>query len=223
MVGMGCGAAIPALEQAHHFTLAHPGSLAAVVSTEICSAAMFSNDAIDIVISNTIFGDGSAAVLLQSQANSHTPSRNGISHPRLHSFSSLVIPEWRECLRFQLEGGYLKNVLAKEVPEQAGKAMQKIVSSLLKDAGLAQEDIRYWIMHAGGEKIIDTLQQSLGLSDPSIDSSRDILKNFGNMSSPTVLFVLEKEMQTRPCLPGEWGIMGSFGAGFSAHGALLEF
>lgn len=149
IVGMGCGAALPSLEQAHNYVLAHPGAIAAVVCTEICSAAMFSNDDVDIVISNTLFADGSAAILLQSEAPGEMPSRNGAPHPRILGFSSRTIPEWREALRFKTEQGYLKNSLGKDVPEQAARALQLAVSDLLTQHERVPSDIDHWILHSG--------------------------------------------------------------------------
>ncbi len=217
-VGMGCGAALPALQQAANFTRANPGSSAAVVGTEICSAALFSNDAPDIVISNTLFSDGSAAAILNSGA-AGTSNR----FPAIHSFASLTVPEWRDTLRFRNENGYLRNVLAKEVPEQAGRLIKKILHRLLVEAGLSIGDVRHWILHPGGKKILDSIESSLGLPPDALCAPREILKNFGNMSSPSVFFAWQEEHRARPPAPGDWGVLCSFGAGFSAHAALLHY
>jgi len=237
LVGMGCGAAIPALDQAHNFLLANPGKTAAVISTEICSAAMVSSDEIDIVISNTIFADGSAAVVLSSEidrseqtpplapplAGRGTVNFEGGSTCVIRGFQSLIVPEWRGTLRFTTEKGHLKNVLGKNVPQQSAQVMRKIADRLLLDAELDRADVRHWMLHAGGEKVLDAMEQELILLPEALRSSRTVLKDFGNMSSPTVLFVLAEELRSvRPSI-GDWGILGSFGAGFSGHGALLEW
>jgi predicted naringenin-chalcone synthase len=218
IVGMGCGAAFPAMEQAFNFVTAHPDAAAAVVSTEICSAAMFSNNEPDIVISNTLFSDGSAAVILTNKNRLATEA--GL-HPRIQSFESLIVPAWRDTLRFTTENGYLKNILGKDVPQQAAHALASLTKKILIKEELTFDDISHWIFHSGGGKILDSIEKSLGLPSDALSSSRAVLKNFGNMSSPTVLFVLEEERkQSRP---GTWGIMASFGAGFSAHAALLQW
>lgn len=216
-VGMGCGAALPALRQARDFILAHPEAVAAVVCTELCSAAMFSNDAPDIVISNTIFADGSAAAVLRGSASEGTPQ------PRLLDFESLVIPEWRNTLRFRTEQGRLKNVLGKDVPQQAGGALGGVVSKLLARHGTAATEVSHWILHAGGEAILNAASAALHLPDPALNAARRILRDFGNMSSPTVLFVLDEEVRANPPAPGALGIVASFGAGFTVHAALVEF
>lgn len=221
LVGMGCGAAIPALERAHDFLQAHPGATAAVVCTEICSAAMFSDDAADLVISNAIFADGSAAAVLRGRPAGG--DGDGAAAPRLRGFASLVVPEWRDSLRFRTDGGHLRNVLAREVPDQVGQALRRLVPPLLESRGLSPDRIGHWILHAGGEKILAAVQDALDLPPAALDASRQVLKRCGNMSSPTVLFVLQERLSARPPRPGEWGVLASFGAGFSAYAALLEF
>jgi predicted naringenin-chalcone synthase len=137
-------------------------------------------------------------------------------------------------LRFRTQNGYLRNVLGKEVPRQAAEAMEKLSRDILARQGLTRTDVGHWIFHAGGEKILDTMEARLGLLPSALQSSRTVLRNFGNLSSPTVLFVLAEEMRRimrtpsdklRPRLAAtdRWGLMASFGAGFSAHAALIEF
>lgn len=215
LTGMGCGAAIPALREAAHFVQSHAGASAAVISTEICSAAMFSNDAPDIVVSNTLFSDGSACVILSGD--------RGNNHPKIRDFSSLLIPEWRENLRFVVDSGYLKNVLGKDVPKQSAQAAARVVADLLEKNELGTSDISHWIVHPGGEKIINAIEGTLGLAPIDLEASREVLKNFGNMSSASVLFVLQKKLASQTSKTGEWGVMISFGAGFSAYAALVEF
>ena len=138
-------------------------------------------------------------------------------------FASFIEPAWRDTLKFTTENGYLKNVLGKRVPEQAGQALRTVVSSLLDRNGLSVDAVAHWILHAGGEKIIAVAREALGVSDAQVASSRAVLEKIGNVSSPSVLFVLEEEMNRRPMRPGECGVIASFGAGFAAHAALVEF
>lgn len=223
IVGMGCGAAIPALEQAHNFLSAHPEGTAAVVSVEICSAAMYSDDDADLVISNALFGDGAAAAIFKAAPNaSNNPPGRSSPSPIIDSFYSITLPAWRDTLRFKTQNGHLRNVLGKNVPQQAAEAMEQLVSRILSEKRLTQADIGHWIFHAGGEKILDAIQRRLALGPDALRASRTVLRDFGNLSSPTVLFVLAEEMR-RPPTTGEWGLIASFGAGFSAHSALLRF
>jgi alkylresorcinol/alkylpyrone synthase len=134
-----------------------------------------------------------------------------------------VIPEWRDTLRFRTEGGHLKNVLGKDVPVQAGQAIKKLAQRLLSENGLESANISHWMLHPGGEKVIREAEKALELNSEQTKASWEILRDHGNMSSSSVLFVLEKEMKIHPPRPGEWGFLCSFGAGFSVHAALLEF
>jgi alkylresorcinol/alkylpyrone synthase len=221
IVGMGCGAAVPALEQAHNFLNANPGAIAAVVGVEICSAAMYSDDAADLAISNAIFGDGAAAAVLGTRDKE--PSGEAAAFPQLLDFSSVIIPEWRDTLRFKTQNGYLRNVLGKDVPRQAAEALERLVFQILSPHGLSAEDIGHWIVHSGGEKILNAIEEKLRLPPDALRSSRNVLRDYGNISSPTVLFVLAEEMRRNPPRPGRWGLIASFGAGFSAHAALVRF
>jgi len=218
LVGMGCGAAIPALEHAANFARTNPGALTAVVCVEICSAAMVSNDDVDIVISNSIFSDGAAAVLLRADDGNEIPAA-----PRLDGFASITIPKWRETLRFRSEKGHLRNVLGKEVPAQSATAMANVAEHLFPAGAQKTETPDHWLVHAGGEKILNAISKRLVLPAEALASSRSILQEHGNMSSPTVLFVLEEELRARPPRAGETGLLVSFGAGFSAHGVRLSF
>lgn len=214
LVGMGCGAALPALQAADNFCRSHPGQLAAVVSTEICSAALYSDDAPDLVISNALFADGSATALLRAGPG---------PGPALTHFSSVVVPAWREGLRFRIENGRLRNVLAKEVPERAAQATRQLLKRVLSRSGVRSSDITRWVLHAGGAKVLEALERGLALAPGDLAASHAVLKKFGNLSSPTVLFALKESLARRPPQSGERAFMASFGAGFSAHAVLLDF
>ncbi len=222
LVGMGCGAALPALEQACHFLAAHPDGTAAVVSTEICSAAVFLGDAPELVISNTIFGDGSAAAILR-RSDRLPDSLDGARCPTFLGFRSLTLPEWRDTLRFRTEGGHLRNVLSRDVPIRAGVACRRLVLELLGEHGVGMEAVSHWVMHAGGRLVLDALERALELPAAALEAARAVLHDAGNLSSPTVLFVLDEEQRRRPPAAGDLGIVSAFGAGFAAHAALVEY
>jgi len=222
LVGMGCGAALPALEQACHFLAAHPDGTAAVVSTEICSAAILLGDAPDLVVSNAIFGDGSAAAVLRRADRAPRPS-GAAPGPRFLGFRSLTLPEWREALRFRTDHGHLRNVLSRDVPVRAGEACRRLVRDLLVEHGLGSEAVAHWVMHAGGRLILDAVERAMDLPATALEAARAVLRDVGNLSSPTVLFVLDEEHRRRPPRTGELGVVSAFGAGFAAHAALIEY
>jgi alkylresorcinol/alkylpyrone synthase len=216
LTGMGCAAAVPALHHAANFVRANPGTRAAVVSTEICSAAMFTGDEPDLIVSNGIFADGSATMILSSV-------ESDLALGTLVDFASVVQPAHRDEIRFTSKNGYLRNVLSKNVPEMTATALEKLTSRLLKKNNVSKADVAHWLLHSGGEKILKSIATASGLHNGQLDSSRAILRERGNMSSPTVFYVLEHRLKTSPPKKGEWGIIASFGAGFSTHAALVRF
>jgi predicted naringenin-chalcone synthase len=205
LVGLGCGAAIPTLRAASHFLAARPEAIAAVVAVEVCSTAFFLNDEPDVLISLCLFGDGASASLWRGSRD------NAATRWRVHDFRSLHQPAEREKIRFVTEGGKLKNQLHRSVPALAGAAVQR----LFKTANLPP-DVRV-VAHAGGRDVITAVQGALP-GHPLAETSA-VLREHGNMSSPSVLFALEKALAAGVTDP-LW--LTSFGAGFSAHACRMD-
>ena len=134
--------------------------------------------------------------------------------------ASTVGPADRDELRFQLAHGMLRNILTQEVPGLAAKYVETVLDRVLTDNGLARDTIGAWIMHAGGREILQAIREQLALSEHDVRWSADVLRNYGNVSSPCVYFVLQKTLED-DVAGGLWW-MSSFGAGFSCAGALLE-
>lgn len=198
--GHGCGAAIPTMRAAHDFLTANPGALVATVAVEICSAAFYLDDDPGVIVSACIFADGAAAAIWRNE-----PGPAGL---RCDDFTTLHRPEARDLLRFEQRNGKLRNLLDAQVPQLAADA----VKALRPPGGLGTG--RY-IVHPGGREVILAVEAMLGESLPY---SRTVLENCGNMSSPSVLFVLEEALKhTAPAAGGDWWL-ASFGAGFAAHG-----
>lgn len=210
---MGCAAALPALEAARNHLAAHPRDTAAVVCVELGSAAFFPGEAPDLVISNALFGDGAAAAVLAGGA------KRGLA--RFKEFASLHVPAWREEIRFRWEKGRLRNVLSAHVPARAAAGLAKLLRGLLGRRPPAR--IPHWALHPGGAKVMDAVRDELGLPEDALMSARAVLRLCGNMSSPSCLFVLDHLLRRRKPRRGDTGVLASFGAGFSAHAALLEF
>jgi predicted naringenin-chalcone synthase len=213
--GMGCGAALPNLESAYNYLQAHPNSTALAIAVEICSATLYFDEAPDILISNALFGDGAAAALLTNR-----PGQGGV---RLRGFSAGLYPQDREHLYFRTENSKLRNVLSVKVPAVGARNGGEVINRLLAEQGLAHDDIDHWIVHPGGQKVLDTFQEALALPPDALDASRKVLYNYGNMSSASVLFVLEEVLRNGATHSGGTGVMCSFGAGFGAYAGLLEF
>ena len=213
--GMGCGGAVPNLETGYNYIQANPGSNVLTVTVEMCSATLFFDEAPDILVSNAIFGDGAAATVLSSG--------QGSGRVCLRGFSAGLFPEDRQHLHYRTENSKLRNVLSQRVPVVGARHGKQAIDWLLADNGLTYRDVVHWIVHPGGERVLDAFQRTLGLPDEAIAPSRAVLYEYGNMSSATVLFVLERVLRERTPQPGEVGVICSFGAGFSAFAGLLEF
>jgi predicted naringenin-chalcone synthase len=213
--GMGCGGAVPNLETAYNYLQAHQGRDVLSIAVEICSATIFHGEAPDLLISNALFGDGAAAAVLTNRA--------GHDGPCLTGFASGLYPQDRQHLYYRTEQSRLRNVLSVEVPAVGARRAEEVIGRLLDESGVAQGDVDHWILHPGGQKVIDSLQAALCLPDEAVLASRRVLYEFGNMSSASVLFVLEDVLGSAQPRPGEIGVMCSFGAGFGVYAALVEF
>jgi polyketide synthase Type III len=217
MTGLGCAGALPALQRACDFAEAHPGQIALVLAVEICSACYYVDDTLETVVGNAICADGAAAFLLTS--GTVAASR----YPRIVDFQSLLEPEQLGLVGMTHRNGKLRIVLGAEVPEVAPSLIQGALTPLLARHGLRQSDIRFWVVHPGGSKVLDTLQTQLGLTGHDLRFARTVLRNYGNMSSPTVMFVLDEVSRNGDPRPGDWGMMTALGPGMAAEAALLRW
>ena len=213
--GMGCGGAVPNLETAYNYLQAHPDSNVLAIAVEICSATIYFDEAPDILISNALFGDGAAAIVLTNR-----PRQGGI---RLAGFAAGLYPQDREALYFRTENSRLRNVLSIEVPAVGARHGKEVIGRLLSAQGIAHDDIDHWLLHPGGQRVLDALEVGLGLPPEALAPSRAVLYQYGNMSSVSVLFVLDELLHNHDPQPGDRGVICSFGAGFGAYAALIEF
>lgn len=213
LVGQGCAAALPNLRAAEALLASNRAAKVLSVCVEICSAAFFLDDDIGVLISACLFGDGAGAAVLSR-------SSNGGRRVRWKTSGSLVRPDDRDLLRFEQKGGMLRNILAPQVPSLAAQHVQKIFDETLGKAGIRRPQITGWIFHPGGRDVLLALREKLDLADDDLRWSEIVLREFGNVSSPSVFFVLQRALSDG--VPGGLWWMSSFGAGFSCHGALLE-
>jgi predicted naringenin-chalcone synthase len=209
LVGSGCGGAIPNLKMAG--SLANGSGAVLSVSVEVCSATFQMEDDLSLILSNALFADGASAAVLWDRPE-------GL---RVVGFASRLAPEHREAIRYVHKGGALHNKLSSSLPGLIRKPVARVVEAVLAPHTLSVQDIEHWAVHAGGERIIDAARDAIGLSEEQVAPSRRVLSEYGNMSSPTVLFVL-REILDSGMKKGERCVMVSFGAGLSAHAALLE-
>jgi len=214
LVGQGCGAALPNLRMAEALLAANRAQHVLSVSVEICSAAFYLDNDPGVLISACLFGDGAGAAVLSNQPASHA------RRVEWKASRSLLCPDERDLLRFEQRNGMLRNILNRQVPELAAKHVESLSTEMLQCYPLKRSDVSGWILHAGGREVLAALERRLGLSERDLCWSAGVLLDFGNVSSPFVLFVLERALAQNA--PGGWWWMSSFGAGFSCHGALLK-
>ena len=214
LVGQGCGAALPNLRTAEALLAAGRAKKVLSICVEVCSAAFFLDDDPGVLISACLFGDGAGAAVLSNEPKSN---RRCVEWKFA---SSCLAPDKRDVLRFSHQNGMLRNILLPQVPQIAGDEAAKLFSESLAAAGVKRESIAGWILHTGGRDVILALRDKLALSEDDVRHSAAVLRQFGNISSPTVYFVLERAL--RDTVPDGLWWMSAFGAGFSCHGALLE-
>lgn len=212
---MGCAAGISGMIYARNFLASNPGKRAAVIAVESPTATFQLGDfSMANVVSAAIFGDGAACVLLSSHEDDEGPQL--LADEMYHFYENI------HMMGFKLTNSGLQMVLDVAVPETIAEHFPAIIHPFLEKNHLKIEDIEHLIFHPGGKKIIQTVEDLFGGMGKNIDDTKEVLRLYGNMSSATVLFVLERIMDQKPA-KGEKGLMLSFGPGFSAQRILLQF
>jgi predicted naringenin-chalcone synthase len=155
------------------------------------------------------------------QAALTMPPAGGLLH--FLDFESVTLPKYREQLRYTTQGGKLRNVLTRNVPVIGAKAVAQVVRRLLARRGMTTDDIDWWAVHPGGTQVLKAVERQIGVTPEMLRFSYETFRHYGNMSSPTVLFVLDKILREARPQHGDTGLVLAFGAGFTAFAALVEF
>lgn len=212
---MGCAAGVSGLIYADNFLRAHPDKRAAIVAVESPTATFQLNDySMANMVSAAIFGDGAACVLLSSEKE--------VPGPKIVGGEMYHFPDATQMMGFDLTNLGLKMILDIRVPETIAAHFPEIVHPFLKKYGTSIEAVDHLVFHPGGRKIVQTVEQLFGKLGKNIDDTREVLRQYGNMSSATVLYVLERFLE-KDIKKGEQGLILSFGPGFSAQRVLLEW
>ena len=212
---MGCAAGVSGVIYAKNFLKANPNKRAAVIAVESPTATFQLDDFSMVnIVSAAIFGDGAASVILSSYEDEKGPEI--LDEAMYHFYDAETM------MGFKLVNTGLQMILDKSVPETIAEHFPRIVHPFLERNGYGIEDIDHLIFHPGGKKIVQTVEELFGALGKNIDDTKEVLKLYGNMSSATVLYVLERFMDRQP-KAGETGLMLSFGPGFSAQRILLKW
>ena len=212
---MGCAAGVSGLIYASNFLRSNPGKRAAVIAVESPTATFQLNDySMANMVSAAIFGDGAACVLLSSEEDADGPKIIG---EEMYHFNDAT-----HLMGFDLTNHGLKMILDPEVPATIASHFPNVVHPFLEKNGTSIENVDHLIFHPGGRKIVQTVEELFGSLGKNIDDTREVLRMYGNMSSATVLYVLERFLE-KNIKSGEQGLVLSFGPGFSAQRVLLEW
>jgi len=212
---LGCAAGAMALGRAADFLKAYPGGNVLIIAVELPSLTFQRKDISQAnLISSILFGDGAAAVLV---------SGNGGHGPRILVSETYTFPDSLGAMGFDLRDSGFHILLDKGVPEMIGAKIKGLVHGFLERHGLTQQDIKGWILHPGGARLLGNVEIALGLTKCQTQPSWDILGNVGNLSSATILFILQEWLEKRPLQPGDYAMAAAFGPGFSAEFLLLQW
>jgi len=215
--GLGCVAGAAAISRAADYVRAYPGQVAVVLSVELCSLTLQREDvSMANLISAGLFGDGSAAVIVAG-------ADCGLSGPTILATRSVFYPQTEEMMGWNVSERGFRIVLSKEIPGLVRKNLAHDVDDFLAERGLTRPDIGNWALHTGGPKILEATADALGLKNGELDVSWECLRRTGNLSSASVLVVLEEVMKNRRPAPGTVGLLAAMGPGFCSEFVLLEW
>ena len=214
--GLGCAGGAAGLSRAFEYTRAYPRQRALVVSVELCGLTFQRNDlSKSNLIAVSLFGDGAAAALVSGE-------ETGSSGLALLGTRSTLWYDTLDVMGWEINDRGLKVLFSRDIPAIVRKAVLPNLLEFLHDHGLERDALRHFVAHPGGAKVIEAYSEVLGLRNGEMDHARAVLRRYGNMSSPTVLFVLEEFLRTGSIGPSEYGLITALGPGFSSEMLLFR-
>jgi alkylresorcinol/alkylpyrone synthase len=224
MFGLGCVAGAAGIARAADYVKAYPSQMAVLLSVELCSLTIQKEDLSPAnLISSGLFGDGAAAVILAGEQCEALASEHEQLGPKILATRSVFYPQTENMMGWRISEKGFRIVLSREVPNLVRRQIGSDVDAFLSEHRLTRQDIGSWVLHTGGPKVLEAMQDSLGLNDGQIDASWDCLRKTGNLSSASVLVVLEEVMKRRRPAPGTLGLMAAMGPGFCSELLLLQW
>ncbi|MDR3658348.1 MAG: 3-oxoacyl-[acyl-carrier-protein] synthase III C-terminal domain-containing protein [Mycobacterium sp.] len=222
LFGLGCVAGAAGMARVHDYLHGYPGDVAVLLSVELCSLTLQRDDAsIPALIGVSLFGDGAAAVVAVG-ADRIAQQDNAVEGPRVLATRSRVVPETVDVMGWNVGSSGFQLVMSRDVPKMADRHLRGEVDSFLADHGLSVGDIAAWICHPGGPKVLDSIENTLGLPPEALAHSRNSMRDNGNISSASVLDVLRRTVAAPPS-EGDFGVMLAMGPGFSFELLLLQW
>jgi len=213
---LGCAAGAAGLARARDFVKAFPGSSVMLVAVEIPTLTFQRRDLSQAnLISCTLFGDGAAAAIVTGRPTT--------GKPNILDATSYLFPESIDAMGFDLKETGFHIVLSRDVPDLIRGKIGGLVDAFLKTNGLTREQPAAYVLHPGGQKLLRYMQEELGLPIEKVQFSWDVLRQYGNLSSASVLFVLNEWITKRKMAVGDYGLLAAFGPGFSAEMLMLQW
>lgn len=215
--GLGCVAGAAGIARAADYVRAFPDQVAILLSVEICSLTWQRDDvSVANLISTGLFGDGAAAVVVAG-------SNREFNGPRILDTRSVFYPDTEQVMGWDISERGFQIVLSPEVPTMVELHLREDIDALLAEHGLTRDDISSWIIHTGGPKVLEAVQHALELPDGALEASWECLRRVGNLSSASVLCVLEDFLANRRGEPGSYSILAAMGPGFCSEVVLLQW
>jgi 3,5-dihydroxyphenylacetyl-CoA synthase len=218
IVGMGCNAGLNGLFSAARFAAANPERNVLLLAAEICSAGYVFDLTMRTAVVNSLFGDGVAAILIQ--ADNSLSASDG---PQLLDFESYLVHEAGQDMRFDFVKDQWNFYLDRSIPYKIGAAIEHPVDALLGRHNLKRRDIRHWLVHSGGKKVVDSIKYNLNITDHDVRHTRTILREYGNISSAAFLFSYQELFREQIARQGDYGVAIAMGPGVSLETGLLQW
>jgi alkylresorcinol/alkylpyrone synthase len=216
--GLGCVAGAAGIARAADYVKAFPDQAALLLSVELCSLTIQPDDFSPAnLISTGLFGDGAAAVVVSGEEQQEAHG------PRIIATRSTFYPDTEYVMGWDISEKGFKIVLSRDVPDVILQNLGSDVDGFLAEHGLSRSDIESWVIHTGGPKVLEATERALGLPNRALDVSWECLRRTGNLSSASVLFVLEEVMRNRRPAPGTWGLLAAMGPAFCSELVLLRW
>ncbi len=220
--GLGCVAGAAGIARASDYVRAYPKQAAALVSVELCSLTLQREDlSVANLISSGLFADGAAAVIVTGEEFERAGRE--VVGPAIVATRSIFYPSTEDMMGWKISERGFRILLSTEVPTLIRENLGRDVDAFLADNGLTRGDLKSWVLHTGGPKVLEASAAALGLHNGQLDASWDCLRKVGNLSSASVLCVLEDVMKNRRPEPGTLGLLAAMGPGFCSELLLLRW
>ncbi|HUO87103.1 MAG TPA: 3-oxoacyl-[acyl-carrier-protein] synthase III C-terminal domain-containing protein [Thermoanaerobaculia bacterium] len=222
--GLGCVAGAAGIARAADYVRAFPDEVAVLLSVELCSLTLQREDlSIPNLIASGLFGDGAAAVVVAGGEHPLAGGNGGAAGPRVLATRSVFYPDSERVMGWDVSERGFGIVLSAEVPEVARRFLAGDVDRFLADHGLTRADIGSWVCHPGGPKVLEAMEKSLELPAGALDVTWRSLREVGNLSSTSVLLVLQDTLDHHRPSAGTLGLLLAMGPGFCSELVLLEW